>query len=64
MLGRLLTAEQSLREHMERQKTLQKELGSQRALEKTLRASAAHLRQQLESCQVLFSLPLIDGAAS
>ena len=63
MLGRLLTAEKSLREHTEHQKTLQKELGSQRALEKTLRASAAHLRQQLESCQVLFSLPLTDGAA-
>ena len=41
MLGRLLTAEKSLREHTERHKALQKELGSQHALEKTLRASAA-----------------------
>ena len=64
MLGRLLTAEKSLRGHMERQKALQKELSSQHALEKTLRASAAHLRQHLESCQVLFLLAVRDGAAS
>ena len=64
MLVRLLTAEESLREHTESQKALQKELSSQRALAKTLRASAVHQHQQLESCQVPFYLSLTDGATS